>query len=678
MHARTRRPPRSTHHSPAVGCQLHALGSVHHASTAAPASACTDERHLVEAQRLAHVGSFEYDHTEDRLQWSAEMFRIFGIAPDAFRGRAADFFDRIHPEDRERVERRVRNVLARGLPFDAEYRIVRPDGSVRHVHARFETSTDPDGRPRRSIGIVQDITDRALVERALQDSHQFAYEVLNSAQEGIVVIDRQKRCRLWNAYMEAMTGLPLAEVLGRQVWDVLPLFREAPGEALLDRALAGETVEIPDTEYDHAAHGRLQWVTGRVAPLRDARGRVVGVTATLQDVSQRKTAEVALQQTQEQLLQAQKMEAVGRLAGGIAHDFNNLLTAILGYGQFLLESHPPGDPLHTDVTEIMRAGERAAALTRQLLAFGRRQVLEPRVIDLNEVVANVAKLLERVIGEDIELAILTGAGLWRVFADPTQIERILMNLAVNARDAMPDGGRLTIETANVLYRPEMVRHRPGMKPGSYVRLVVSDTGVGMPAEVRAHIFEPFFTTKATGRGTGLGLATVYGIVKQSNGFIWCDSAPGRGTTFEILLPKVEGEPEPVAPPGSLAQPNGHGETILLVEDDPAVRDLARAVLEAKGYLVLAAADGAEALALAARHAGPVDVLLTDVVMPGLSGREVAERLSAARPALRVVYMSGYPDDIIGQRGVIEPHVRFLQKPFTASTLLARVREALGS
>ncbi len=632
-------------------------------------------RHLVEAQRLAHVGSFEYDHAADRLVWSAEMFRIFGLTAGEFRGRASDFFTRVHPEDRERVERRVREVLARRVPFDAEYRIVRPDGSVRYVHARFETTYEAGGRPRRSMGIVQDITDRTRVEQALQDSHRFAYEVINSAQEGIAVFDRHKRCRLWNAWMTAVTGQELSDVLGRQAWDVLPLFGDAGGEALLDRALGGEVVDIPDTPYSYGG-GRSGWLTGRVAPLRDARGQIVGATATIQDVSQRKQAEEVLRQTQTQLLQAQKMEAVGRLAGGIAHDFNNLLTAILGYGQFLLESHPPGDPLHSDIAEVMRAGERAAALTRQLLAFSRRQVLEPRVLDLNDTVATVARLLERVIGEDIDLAVLPAPDLWRVCADPGQIERVLLNLAVNARDAMPEGGHLTIETANVVFSDAALCHRPGMRPGAYVRLAVTDTGVGMPPEVQAHIFEPFFTTKDVGRGTGLGLATVYGIVKQSNGFIYCHSTPGRGTTFEIFLPRTEGEPQRPEPPRPV-EPNGDGETILLVEDDAAVRGLARALLEAKGYRVLAAADGEQAVELAERHQGPVHLLLTDVVMPGLSGREVAARVSAVRPDARVLYMSGYPDDVIDQRGILEPGLRLLQKPFTATALLVAVREALA-
>lgn len=637
----------------------------------------SNDSHLAEAQRLACLGSFEYDHVEDRLCWSPEMFRIFGLAPKEFAGRASDFFDRVHPEDRERVTRRVRDVLARRAPFDAEYRIVRRDGSVRHVHARFETRYDARGRARRSVGVVQDITDRALVERALQNAHQFAYEVISSAQEGIVVVDRQKRCRLWNTYMEAMTGRSLSEVMGQQAWDVLPLFRDGAGDALLDRALAGETVEIPDTAYPDETGGRSRWLTGRVAPLRDALGRIVGVTATIQDVTQRKAAEEVLRQTQDQLLQAQKMEAVGRLAGGIAHDFNNLLTAILGYGQFLLDNHPPGDPLHDDIAEVMRAGERAAALTRQLLAFSRRQVLEPRILDLNETMATVAKLLERVIGEDIELAVIPAPGLWRVSADPGQIERIILNLAVNARDAMPEGGTLTIETANVVFSPEAVRHRAPMRPGAYVRLAVSDTGVGMPPEVREHIFEPFFTTKSVGRGTGLGLATVYGIVKQSNGFIWCESTPGRGTTFEILLPRVEGEPEGEAERQVGVQTNGHGETILLVEDDPAVRDLARALLEARGYSVLAAPDGHQALHMADSHGGPLHLLLTDVVMPGLSGRDVAERLTASRPEVRVLYMSGYPDEVLGTRRVLGPDVHLLHKPFTAAVLLERVREAIA-
>ncbi|HEU5261858.1 MAG TPA: PAS domain S-box protein [Gemmatimonadales bacterium] len=384
----------------------------------------------------------------------------------------------------------------------------------------------------------------------------------------------------------------------------------------------------------------------------------------------------ARRQLEDQLRQSQKMEAVGQLAGGIAHDFNNLLTAILGSTQLLLHVTPPGDPRREDAEEIQNAGIRAAELTRQLLAFSRRQVLAPKVLDVNAVVSSMDRMLRRLIGEDIELVTQLATDLDSVSADPGQLEQVLLNLAVNARDAMPRGGRLTIETANVALTAEYAERHHRMPPGAYVLLAVSDTGVGMDEATQAHLFEPFFTTKEVGKGTGLGLATVYGIVKQSGGYIWVYSEPERGTTLKVYLPRVTGAAEPLR----AALPRGdlqHGsETVLLVEDAAPVRALARKGLEAYGYRVLDAPDGPTALDLAARHAGGIDVLVTDVVMPGMSGRELAERLAPHRPEMKVLYTSGYTDDAMVRQGVLRSGVAFLQKPFVPETLARKVREVL--
>ncbi len=388
-----------------------------------------------------------------------------------------------------------------------------------------------------------------------------------------------------------------------------------------------------------------------------------------------------LSQLQDQLRQAQKMEAVGRLAGGIAHDFNNLLTAITGYGDLLMASLAPDDPRRADVEQIRKATDRAATLTKQLLAFGRRQVLQPRVLDLNAVVADMEKMLRRLIGEDIELVTVPGPGLWRVKADPGQLEQVLMNLAVNARDAMPHGGRLIIETANVELDEAYARRHVAVRPGPYVLLAVSDTGCGMDAETLGHVFEPFFTTKEPGKGTGLGLATVYGIVKQSGGNIWVYSEPGRGTTFKIYLPRVDAPLEAAgaaAAAASAAGPAGGRETLLLVEDDDGVRVLAREVLRRKGYRVLEARDGREALRRSETHDGPIALVVTDLVMPGLGGREVFARLAVRRPDLRVLYTSGYTDAAIFRQSVFEPGTAFISKPFTPDALARRVREVLDA
>ena len=381
---------------------------------------------------------------------------------------------------------------------------------------------------------------------------------------------------------------------------------------------------------------------------------------------------------EEQLRTSQRMEAVGRLVAGVAHDFNNLLTVVLGTADFLLHETGPEDPRRAGLGEIRSAAERAAGLIRRLLAFSRQQVLEPRVLELNALVRELERLLQRIIGEDVELRIRLAPGLGTVRADPGQLEQVILNLAVNSRDAMPEGGRLTLETANVELDRAYAETHPSVRPGSYVMLAVSDTGVGMDAATRSRIFEPFFTTKSKDRGTGLGLATVHGIVNQSGGHIWLYSEPGKGTTFKIYLPRVDEPPAPAAAPVPADRALTGSETLLVVEDEQAVRALTRMTLEARGYRVLAAASAAEALELVASHPGPIPLVITDVIMPGMSGGELAERVAALRPEARVIFVSGYTDDTIAHHGVLDPGVHFLQKPFTLDALARKVREVLDA
>jgi CheY-like chemotaxis protein len=372
------------------------------------------------------------------------------------------------------------------------------------------------------------------------------------------------------------------------------------------------------------------------------------------------------------------MEAVGRLAGGVAHDFNNMLTIISGYSGLLLEHPATIEPLRGYVDEIRNASGRAASLTRQLLAFSRQQVLAPRVLDLNAVVSNIQKMLKRLIGEDIDLVTALGEGLWHIMADPGQLEQVLLNLAVNARDAMPDGGVVTIETTNVKMDTAAAKAHFPLKPGPYVLLTFSDTGIGMDAEIQARIFEPFFTTKETGKGTGLGLATVYGIVKQSGGYIWVYSDVGKGTTFKIYLPRTDLELDDSDPGRTRVETQRGTETLLLVEDEDSVRELVRNVLRESGYRVLEASRGAEALELSELFAGRIDLLVTDVVMPGMSGRELARRLVSSRPQIKVLYISGYADNAVWYPGGLDAGGAFLQKPFSPEALARKVREALSS
>ncbi|MFI5110347.1 MAG: ATP-binding protein [Terriglobales bacterium] len=371
------------------------------------------------------------------------------------------------------------------------------------------------------------------------------------------------------------------------------------------------------------------------------------------------------------------MEAVGRLAGGVAHDFNNLLNVIIGYSELMLERRDSGDFLERGAREIHKAADRAAGLTRQLLAFSRQQVLEPKVLDLHEIIAEMKDLLLRMLGEEVELVVIPAEDLGRVRADPGQIGQVLMNLAANSRDAMPQGGRFIVETANVVIDETFSAQHADMPPGSYVVLSVSDTGSGMSSETRSHIFEPFFTTKEKGKGTGLGLATVYGIVKQSGGYIWVYSEPDLGATFKLYLPRVDALPERLHPAAAPAANCQGSETLLVVEDEDGVRLLVRDYLRMKGYTVLEAGHGEEALRIAGEHSGEISLMITDVIMPGMNGRQLAERMATLRPAMKVLYMSGYAETAVYRKGVLDPGCPFLQKPFGPPDLGRKVRDVLG-
>jgi signal transduction histidine kinase/ActR/RegA family two-component response regulator len=415
--------------------------------------------------------------------------------------------------------------------------------------------------------------------------------------------------------------------------------------------------------------GSVRWVWDHRYPALDSEGKVERFVGIAEDITERRRLE-------EQYLQAQKKEAVGRLAGGVAHDFNNLLTVINGSGDLALGTLPPDHPATGFLTEMVRAGERGAVLTRQLLAFSRQQLVTPRVLDLNAIVLDLEKLLGRIIGEDIVLSCHLQPGLGSVKADAGQVEQVLMNLAVNARDAMPRGGKLTIETRNVELDPSYAGTHAEARPGPHVLLAVSDTGSGMTAEVRARIFDPFFTTKEVGKGTGLGLATVHGIVKQSGGHVGVYTEPGRGTTFKVYLPRVPEAPaRGKSHAGQVVLPRGT-ETVLLAEDEDAVRSLLALVLRQGGYTVLEASDGQKALHIAAGHQGPIHLLVTDVVLPEVGGRELAERLQAGRPQMKVLYLSGYTRDAVVRHGILEDQVHFLSKPFSPAVLAQKVREVL--
>jgi PAS domain S-box-containing protein len=466
------------------------------------------------------------------------------------------------------------------------------------------------------------------------------------------------------AGLEAL-GFHPREAVGLSVKDFFSTQdNEAPPIAAHRKALEGQAVAYEVNWKDRKFESHVQ-------PLRDAEGAIQGVVGVALDVTER-------ERLTDQLRQSQKMQAVGELAGGVAHDFNNLLMVVKGHAQILLDRIPDSSPLRLSAEQVEKAADRAATLTRQLLAFSRKQVLQPRVLDMNDAVAGMIKMFSRVIGENIEMAFIPGGKLGRVKADPGQIEQVLLNLVLNARDAMPNGGRLTIETSNVELDSGYAATHTSVEPGEYVMLTVTDTGCGMDAATQARIFEPFFTTKGPGKGTGLGLATVYGVVKQSGGYIYVYSEVNRGTTFKIYLPQVNAELDKLSSDLQERRNVRGSETILFVEDEQSVRELVRDYLVAGGYCLLEASDGTQAVKVAAAHPGPIHMLITDVVMPHLSGPELATTLSAERPNMKVLFISGYTDDTVFRHGVLEGGVAFLQKPFNLRALSQKIRDVLSN
>ncbi len=755
-----------------------------------------ESRHLLEqAQAIAHVGSWTGGLTpDDTLFYSDECYRIFGL-PLGRPMTLEAFYSQVHPADLPKVKEAIRRAIESEARYEAEYRIYRPDGELRWVHASAVAEhRTPDG-PLRIIGVVRDVTERERSLEELRESELRYRRIVETASEGIWTLDASYRTTFMNRRMGEMLGYTPEETLGRPAFDFMdqeglahahevfgnlrqgkkqqiefrlkrkdgtdlwssiesiPLLDEAGrfegalgmftdiaerrlaeetrnrlaaivescGDAIIGEDLSGTIVSwnraahrlfgytseeavgkkvdmlIPADRQSEAARlfersrrgehvepfetvrlrkdGSAMPVSLTVSPIRDANGQVSGTSGIARDLTDQKRAEAELRRSEEQLRQAQKMDAIGSLAGGVAHDFNNLMSVVVGYTNLMLAHLPEDAPDRKDIAEVLRAGEKAVALTRQLLAFSRRQVLQPAVLDLNQVVHGFEQMFRRLLGANIDLALVTHTPLGRVAADPSQIEQVIMNLVVNARDAMPRGGTLTIETSNRHIDASQAAQHIDLAPGPYVVLSVTDTGEGIEAAIRERIFEPFFTTKPVGKGTGLGLSTVFGIVRQSGGHVTLESTVGKGTTFQVLLPLCEQPVERSSVPVDVKGLEG-SETILLVEDDEQVRKLTHAILRRSGYHVLEAQNPGEALILSEEYPDRIHLLLTDVIMPRVSGRTLSQRLWRERPDMKVLFMSGYADDPVGLQDVLDAGAAFYAKPVVPATLQKKVREML--
>jgi PAS domain S-box-containing protein len=554
--------------------------------------------------------------------------------------------------------------------WTADYQCRTKSGELKAISDSSVPLHDEHGAIIGSLGILQDITDRKRTEIALRESEerfrQFAQHIDNLFW--VVDVAAQRIVYVSQAY-ETIYGRTCASLYSdpNSPTDAIHPEDLTAVLAARERNRRGENT---DEQFRIVRpDGTIRWLRDRGFPVRRANGEVYRVVGIADDITEHKRLE-------EQVLQSQKIESIGRLAGGIAHDFNNILTAIMGFAELAADLALPGSELAQYIANISKSSERAAELTAQLLAFARKQVIVPQLFNLNDLILETDKILQRLIGEHIELKTICRPELRPIKADAGQMQQVLVNLAVNARDAMPDGGTLMIETSNVALNGDYGLNHPEVSPGNYVMLAISDTGIGMPESVQAHMFEPFFTTKAMGRGTGMGLATCYGIVKQNGGYIWVYSEPGHGTIFKIYLPAAGGSAEPASEP---EMPSGHGaETILLVEDEPMVRDIAVRALKSHGYNILHAGNGNQALEVCDAFAGEVHLLISDVVLPSMSGIELAKRLKVLRPQMKVLYISGYTDNTITRHGVLDTSTEFLQKPFSSAAIAKKARQVLDN
>jgi PAS domain S-box-containing protein len=630
-------------------------------------------KQLLEREALFHLISENaadmiavVDMEGRRIYNSLSYQSVLGYSPEELQASSA--FEQIHPDDREQVRKAAEEARVRGSGKTLEYRFRHKNGNWLFIESTSSVIRNAKGEPEKLVIVNRDITERKKTEEALRRSETGFRTVVEDAPYGIFRANAKARLLQVNPALQTMLGYESEEELLHS--DLAnDIFRQA-GEyqRMIDQLIRAE--EFKDMEMEWKRKDGTP-ITVRCSGRRggEGNGSPAYFEVFAEDVTEKRILE-------RQLRMAQKMEAIGRLSGGIAHDFNNLLGVIIGYSALLKRKLTESKALFDHALEIEKAGQRAASLTKQLLAFSRQQVLTPSVLNLNTLATDMEKMLPRLLGEDIEVRLVLDSELGQVKADQSQIEQVIMNLAVNARDAMPVGGKLRILTSNVELDRKYARSHPGSKTGHFVMLSVTDTGTGMDSETLAHIFEPFFTMKERGKGTGLGLATVYGVVKQSNGYIWVDSKLGEGTSFQVYLPRHNEQVLVEEQKNDTEEKLRGSESILLVEDADPLRKLAHTFLESAGFHVMTAESGERAMEVVAGYLGTFDLLLTDVIMPGMNGRVLSEQLLPRQPGMKVLYMSGYTDSFIAGHGVLDPGTNLLHKPFTEEVLIRKIREVL--
>jgi PAS domain S-box-containing protein len=632
---------------------------------------------LRQAVRVSEIGVFEHDHIRNTFYWSPEMRAIHRV--DAKSPVNLDvYYSRIHPDDRERIAAevaRAHDPAGDGL-FDVEHRLQLPDGSIRWTSTRSQTFFEGQGEgrhPVRTVGAVRDISGRKHAEeerRKLASITEASHEFIGIATLAGDIL------YLNNAAMHLVGIENMEEARDKTIFDLFPDANRAQAAEDLYPAVMNGDFWSGEFHLRHFQNGASIDVDLTGYQVRNDQGTPLFITIVARDITERKKAAAEKAKLEASLLQAQKMESIGRLAGAVAHDFNNMLTVILGFAGLAKTRLQEPEVLQRHLDEIGKAAERSREITQQLLGFSRRQIIAPKPANLNSIIEELRHPLARLIGEDIELLFDPDPDLWQALLDSSQINQIVINLAVNARDAMPKGGKLTIETANVRVTEEYARGQATCTPGDYVVVAISDNGGGMSSETQAHIFEPFFTTKERGKGTGLGLATVYGIVEQNGGFVNVYSEIDKGTTFRIYFPRVAGASECLEPPLPYARAGTGG--VLLVEDDDLVRGVTTAALQSIGYTPMVAASAQEALRMCAQFGPEIQLILTDVVMPEMTGAELRDRIEVLRPDIKVLFMSGYTSNVIVTHGVLRTGVQFIQKPFSIEELSRKIGEMLGS